>query len=150
MPSVSQMHTLLSLPYNCGTNPVWSDWSWSTETPYPGVLSVSLLMDPDFLPLVLNFLLLAVPNIHDAQRGTSSFKYRNIYGRTPSFASLNMDLGCRQDNLLCQYLNYCFTFCLKFLSCCLSPFPIPLLAFSCQCRGTEKMEPPCEGLDWKR
>ena len=38
---------------------------------------------------------------------TQSFISRNRYVRTPSFASLNMDLLWRLDNLSCQDLNSC-------------------------------------------
>ena len=100
------MCALVSFTENCGANPLWADWSWSTETPYPGLLLVYLLMDTDSLPFVLHWILLAVPNIHDTKRGTSSFKSRNIDDRTPSFASRNMYLGWRRDNLSCQDLNY--------------------------------------------
>ena len=89
------MRALVILPDNCGTNPGLDDWSWSTETLDPGLLSVSLFMDPDFFPFVLHCLFLDVPNIHDEQRSTSSFKSRHIDGRTPIFASLNMDLVLR-------------------------------------------------------
>ena len=44
------MRALVSLPDNCGVNPVWAGWSWSTETPDIGLLSVSFLIDPDLLP----------------------------------------------------------------------------------------------------
>ena len=64
------MRALVSLPENCGTNPGWSDCTWSTETPYPGLLSVSFLMDPDLFPFVLYYLILAVPNMHDEKKGT--------------------------------------------------------------------------------
>ena len=52
-------------------------------------------MDPDLSPFVLNYLILDVRNMHDAQIGTLSFKSINTDGRNPSFASLNMDLGWR-------------------------------------------------------
>ena len=45
--------------------------------------------------------------MNDAHRGTSYFKYINIGGSNPSFASLNMDLGWRRDNISCQDFNYC-------------------------------------------
>ena len=93
------MRARLSLPKNCGTNPVWDDWSWSTETTDPGLLSAYFLMGPDLFPFGLHYLLLAVTNMYGAQRGVSSFKYRNIDGKTPSFASINMDLGWIWDNL---------------------------------------------------
>ena len=89
------MRARVIFPDNCGNNPVWDEWSWSTENPYPGLLSVSFLMDPDLSPFVINFLILAVTNIQDAQRCTSSFKYINLDGRTTSFDSLNMDLVWR-------------------------------------------------------
>ena len=87
------MCALVSFTENCGTNHVCDDWSWSTETPDPGLLSVFSLIDPDLFPFVIHCLLLDVPNIHDTKRGTLSFEYINIDGRTPGFASLNMDLG---------------------------------------------------------
>ena len=74
----AQMRALVSLPENCGTNTGWSDWSWYTETPSPGLLSIYFLFDPDLFPFVLCCLLLDVPNMHDSQRFTSSFKYINI------------------------------------------------------------------------
>ena len=46
--------------------------------------------------------------MNDSQRGTSSFKSRNIDDRTPSFAILNIDLGWRLYKLSCKGLNYCF------------------------------------------
>ena len=92
---------------NCETNTGWSDWSWSTETPYPGLLSVSFLLDHDFLPFVTHCLLLVVPSMYYAQRDTSYFNYINIDGRNPSSASLNMDLGWRWDKLSRQDLNSC-------------------------------------------
>ena len=102
-----QMRALVSLPENCGTNPGWYDWRWSAENPDPVLLSVYLPMDHYLFPFVLHVIPLSVTNMHDAQIGTSSFKYGNIYGRTPSFASLNMDLGWRSDNLSCQSFNDC-------------------------------------------
>ena len=104
---VDQMRELVSLPENCGTNPGWAEWSWSTETSYTALLSVYFPMDPHLLPFVLHFLLLDFTNMHDEQRGTSYFKYRNIDGRTPIFSSLDMDLGRRWDNVLCHDLNSC-------------------------------------------
>ena len=101
------MRKLVSLPGNCGTNPVWSDWSCYTETTYPGLFSVSFLMDPYLLPLVIHCLLHSVPNTHNSKRGRSYFKPRNPDGRTQNFASLNMDLEWRWDDLLFQDLNKC-------------------------------------------
>ena len=103
----AQMRALVSFPDNCGTNTGWYDWSWSTETPYPGLLSVYLPMEPDLLHFILHWIILAVPRMNNTQRCISYFKYRNIDGRTPSFYSLNTDLGCRWDNLSCQYFNSC-------------------------------------------
>ena len=100
---------LVSLTDNCGTNPGWSDWNWSTETASPGVLSVYLRMDPDLFPHFIHRCLLAVTKIYDAQRGTSSVRSRNSFGRTPWFACLNMNLGCKWDNLSFQ----CFSSCWK-------------------------------------
>ena len=77
-------------------------------TGVPGLLSVYLLMKPYFPHFVIHFLLLDVPNMYNAQRVTPYFKYRNIDGRNPSFACINMYLGWRLDNLSCQDLNsYC-------------------------------------------
>ena len=90
-----QMRALVSLPDNCGTDPGWTDWSWYTETSDPDLLSVSFFMNPDLFTFVIRSLLLTFQKINDTQRCTSSFKYRNIDGRTPSFASLNMYLGWR-------------------------------------------------------
>ena len=53
-----------------------------------------------------HYLILDVPNIHGAQGGTSYFNYINIYGITPSFDGINMDLGWRRDNLSWQDLSY--------------------------------------------
>ena len=103
----AQMCTLVSLLDTSGTNPGLSDWGWYTETSSPGLLSVYFLMGPDFFP-ISRFSLLAVTSMHDAQIDTSYLRPRNSFGRTPSFTSLNMDLGCMWDHLLCQYLNsYC-------------------------------------------
>ena len=88
----SQMRALVSLPENCGTNPVWSNQSWFTETTAPGLLPVSLHMDPDLFHFFIQCRLLDVPNTHAAQRGTSSFRSIHSFVRTPSFSSLNMDL----------------------------------------------------------
>ena len=85
----------MSLYENGGTNPGSYDWGWSTETPYPGLLSVSFLMDPGLSTFVIHCFVIAVTNINDSQRGTSYFKSINIDRRTPSFASLKMDLGWR-------------------------------------------------------
>ena len=65
-------------------------------------------MGPDFFPSVIHCLLLDVPNMHDAQIGTSSFKSINIHERTPIFASLNMDLVWRRDKLSFHGLNSYF------------------------------------------
>ena len=48
--------------------------SWSTEAAFPVLLSFSFLIDPDIFSFVIHFLLLNVPNMHDAQIGTSFFK----------------------------------------------------------------------------
>ena len=104
----AQIHAVVRLPDNCGTNPVWDDQSWTIDTPDPGLLSVSLLMEPDFLHFFLYCLLFTVPNTHDEERGTSSFKSKNIYMRTPSFANIKKDLGWRWDNLSFQYLDSCY------------------------------------------
>ena len=56
---MSQMRALVSLPKNWGTNPGWSDWSWSTETPS---------IHYDFFPSVLHFRGLVVPNTHNAKK----------------------------------------------------------------------------------
>ena len=101
------MLALVNLPDNCGTNPSWDDWSWSNETTYTASFSVSLIMDTYFFPFVIHCFLLDVPNMHNAQRGTSSFKYKNRFGRNPSFYSLNMDFGCRRNNFPFQNLNSC-------------------------------------------
>ena len=103
----AQMRAVFSLPEYCGNNTGWADWSWYIEAEAPGFFSVSFLVYPDIFPLVLSFLILDVPNMHDAQRVTSSFKYRNIDGKNPSFAILNMYLGYRLDKLSCQDFNPC-------------------------------------------
>ena len=100
----AQKRALVSLPKNCGTDPGWYDQSLFTDTEYTGLLPVSLRMDPELLTFVINFCLLSVPNIHCEQRGTSSFIVTNISGKTPSFSSLNMDLGFRWYNLSCKHL----------------------------------------------
>ena len=73
------MRVLVSLPGNCGNNPGWADWSWSTYTSASVLLSVSFLMDPYLFPFVIHFLLLSVPNIHDAQIGTFE-EHRSLGG----------------------------------------------------------------------
>ena len=65
------MSALVSLPENCGTNPGGYDWSWSTDTPDPGLLSVSFLMDPDLSPFVSHYLLTDVTKTNNEQIGTS-------------------------------------------------------------------------------
>ena len=50
-------------------------------------------MDPDLFRFVIHLLLLYVTNMHDEQRGASSFKSKNIDETTPIVASLNIDLG---------------------------------------------------------
>ena len=101
------MCALVSFPENCGINPVWSEWIWSTGTPAPVLSSVSLLTDPYFFPFFIHCLILAIPNMHDAQRGASYFNSRNLDGRTPIFSSLIIYLGWRWYNLSWKYLNYC-------------------------------------------
>ena len=64
-------------------------------------------MDSDLFLFVMNCLLIAVPKIHDAQSGTSTFMYKNIDGKTLIFASLNKDLGWRWDNFSFQDLDSC-------------------------------------------
>ena len=104
---VSQMRALVSFPDNCGTNHGWADCSWSTETADPGLLPVSFLVYLYFFSFVIRYYLFCVSNIHDSKRGTSSFRYINIYWGTPSFASINMDLVRRWDKLSFQDLNSC-------------------------------------------
>ena len=104
----AQKRALVSLPKNCGTDPGWYDQSLFTDTEYTGLLPVSLRMDPELLTFVINFCLLSVPNIHCEQRGTSSFIVTNISGKTPSFSSLNMDLGFRWYNFSCKHFNSCY------------------------------------------
>ena len=79
------MWEIVSLPDNYGINPFWSDWSLYTDTSAPGLLSFYLLMEKNFLPFILCFLILYISNMHDAQRGTSPYKYRNLDGRNPIF-----------------------------------------------------------------
>ena len=100
-----QIRLILILTDNCGSNPGRDEWSWSTETSAPGLLSFYFPVDPYVFPFVIHWLILVVPNIHDAQRGTSLLISRNIYGMNTSLARLNMDLVWRWYNLLCQYLN---------------------------------------------
>ena len=102
-----QLRALVSLPEKCGTYPVWSERSWSKETPFNSLFSYSFFMGPGFFPFFIRCLLLAVTKIHDSQRFTSSFKYISLDGVTPIFSSLNMDLGRRSDNFSCQNLNSC-------------------------------------------
>ena len=87
------MRALVSLTKNYGTNIVWDDWILSTETAAHGLLSVSFIMDPSISPIVIHCSLIDVPNIHDAQRDTSSFKYRNFNLTNPNISSLKMYLG---------------------------------------------------------
>ena len=101
------MRALVSLYDNCGNNPGWYKWSWSTETVATSLLSVSFLMYPYFFRFVIHFHLLSVPNMHYSQRWTSSFRSINSYGITPSFASINIYLGCRWYKIPCQDLNSC-------------------------------------------
>ena len=82
---VTQICALVSLTDNCGNNLGWSYQSWSTETTAPGLLSLSLSMNPDFLLLNFRFFLLDFPNMHDAQGGTSYLRYRNRIRTTQSF-----------------------------------------------------------------
>ena len=91
----AQICALVSLSYNCVTNPELDDLSWSNDNPDPDLFSVYFLIETFFFPLVIDCLILAIPNMHDKQRGTSSSKYRNIYAKNPIFASLNMELGWR-------------------------------------------------------
>ena len=102
-----QMSALVIFTENCGINPGWADWILSTETPDPGLLSVSFLIEPYLFTFVIHLLLLVVTNLHDSQIVISSFKSRNIDGRNPSSFSLNMYLGWRWDNLSCQESNSC-------------------------------------------
>ena len=99
------MCALVSLPENCGTNPGWVDWSFSTETPTPGLFSAYFLMDSNLLPFFLHYIQLSVTNMNYSQRNTSYFNYINSDGRNPSFASLNMDLVWMWDKFSCQDLN---------------------------------------------
>ena len=87
----AQIRTLVSLPDNFVTNTGWVDLIWSTDTPAPVLFSVYLLMDTYFFPFCLHCIILAVTNMHYTQRVISSFKSRNIDGRTPSFSGRNMD-----------------------------------------------------------
>ena len=103
----AQVHAIVNVPNNPGTNTGWYEWSWSTKTAYPSLLSVSLRMDPDFFHFVLNCCLLAVPNMHDSQRGTLYFRSKNCARRTPGFDSINIYLVCRGCNLSLQDLNVC-------------------------------------------
>ena len=120
MTLADQMHTLVSFPDNFVTNPGWSKWSGYTETTDPGLFSVSLLMDPNIIPFVINLLLPDFPIIQNAQRGTSFSKYRYLDGRNPSFASQKMDLIWRWDNLSCHNLNSCCKLAINYGSMMLS------------------------------
>ena len=101
-------NALVSLPENWGTNPIWSDWSWYTDTAAPGLFSVSLLLESYLFPFVIHWLLLDFPNMHDSQRGTSYFKSINLDGSTKKKSSLSMDLVWKWYNLSYQDLNsYC-------------------------------------------
>ena len=103
-----QMRALVIFPESCGTNPGWSDLIWYTDTPAPGLLKVSFLMYLYLFPFVRHFLILAVTNMHDLQRVTSYLKSRNIDGRAPGFASLNMDLVWSWYHLSFHDLNSCY------------------------------------------
>ena len=102
-----QMRALVIFPDNFRTNTVWYNLIWSNETVDPGLLSVSLSLDPYVFPFISRCHILSVTNIHDTKRSTSSFRSNNFTGRTPIFSSLNMDSGWRWDNLSFQYLNSC-------------------------------------------
>ena len=103
----TQMHQLVSFHDNCGTNPVWDNWIWSTDTADTGLLSIYLRMEPYLFHFVIYFYVLDIPSMHYSQIGTLSFRSRNIFVRTPSFDNLKTDLGCKWDNLSYQYLNSC-------------------------------------------
>ena len=62
----------------------------------------------DLSPFVIHFILLVVPNIQDAQRGTSYFRSGNYLGRTPSFATQNINFRCKCNKASCQDLNSCY------------------------------------------
>ena len=66
----AQMCALVILTDNCETNPGWDEWSWSTETPSPGLFLVYFLIYPYLFPFVPHYLLLSVPNMHYEQKGT--------------------------------------------------------------------------------
>ena len=89
------MLELVIFPEYYGTNPDLAGWSWSTETRAPVFLSFYFFVEPYVLPFVVHLILLVIPKMHDAQRGTSSFKSLNVDGRTPRVASINMYLGWR-------------------------------------------------------
>ena len=103
----AQVLTVVSLTDNCVTNTVWYDWSCSTEIADSILFSVYFIIYLYLFPFVIHWLLLDVLTIHDAQRGTSSFNYRNLDWRTPTFSSLNMDLRWRWDKFPYQDFNYC-------------------------------------------
>ena len=63
-------------------------------------------MDSDLLPFFLQYILLAVTNMHYAKICTSYFNSINLDGRNQSFASLNMDLRWMWDNFSWQDLNF--------------------------------------------
>ena len=56
---------------------------------------VHFRMGPYLFPIVIHCRLLSIPNMQDVQRGTSSFRPINRFGRTQSFVSPNMNLGCK-------------------------------------------------------
>ena len=74
----SQIRVMVSLPDNCETNTGWSDWSLSTETSAPGLLSLSFRMYHYLFPFVIHCNILSVTNIHDAQNGISSFRSKIV------------------------------------------------------------------------
>ena len=95
------MRALVSLLGNCESNTGLSDWVKSTETAATVSLSVYLLINPYFFPVLIDLSLLDVTNMDDAQRVTSYFRCKNIDEKTQSFSILNMDLGWRLNNLSC-------------------------------------------------
>ena len=61
-----------------------------------------------FLTFCSPFWLFSITNMLDSQKGTSFFSSINRFERTPIYASLNTDLGCKLDNFLWQDLNSCY------------------------------------------
>ena len=99
-----KMCALVNLTENWVKNTGWDNWSCSTDTTAPSLLSVYLCIDPYLLPFVIHCWRLTVLNMHNSQRVTSYIMSRNLFRRTPSFDRWNIDFGCKCNTFSCQYL----------------------------------------------